>query len=139
MPCLRWKIRNMPTLPQLIPDAETLLALAPEELAFYVLRAAIQATQNNLTSLDSVIAPLHQRGRLGQVEYVYGQRYADIEIAVAEAWMWTHAIDAIESAAALIAASRRDTPGWPSELIANTSARSAAYMSRMETASRISE
>lgn len=78
----------MPSLPQLIPDAATLLALAPEELAFYVLQAAVQATQNNMTSLDNVIAPLHQRGRLGQVEYVYGERFADVEIAVAEAWMW---------------------------------------------------
>jgi hypothetical protein len=39
---------DVPDLPRLIPDADTLLALPPEELAFYVLRAAIDATHRTI-------------------------------------------------------------------------------------------
>jgi uncharacterized protein (TIGR02391 family) len=77
----------MPSLPQLIPDAETLLALAPEELAFYVLQAARHATQNNLTSLDYVFAPLQQVG--GQSGWQrYGNQFGEIQMAVSEDWAW---------------------------------------------------
>lgn len=78
----------MPALSQLIPDAEILLELPPEELAFYVLQAAMDGLRNDVTRLDAVFEPLRTRGPLGQLLPFYGQRQNEVEIAVMEAWMW---------------------------------------------------
>jgi uncharacterized protein (TIGR02391 family) len=81
----------MPTLPQLIPDANVLLGLAPEELAFYVLRAARSAEQNGLLNLQPVVNDAQgaigiAHGRGGGV-YPQAQM-AEIEVALTEAWAW---------------------------------------------------
>jgi uncharacterized protein (TIGR02391 family) len=70
----------------LIPDAETLLALSPEELAFYVLRAVcppggtgsfhIQALHNELLGVAGA-TPAYPRHVLDE-----------IEVAIQEAWQW---------------------------------------------------
>jgi uncharacterized protein (TIGR02391 family) len=70
----------MARLFELIPDAETVLALAPEELAFYVLQAARDTVQNGLCNAQGVTNPLGQ--------YAQQQRLGELEIAVLEAWAW---------------------------------------------------
>jgi uncharacterized protein (TIGR02391 family) len=77
----------MTGLAQLIPDTETLLALPPEELAFYVLQAAMGAQRNGAMRLDSVLEPLRSRGPLGELKFFY-QRQDEVHLALIEAWMW---------------------------------------------------
>jgi uncharacterized protein (TIGR02391 family) len=81
----------MPTLTQLLPDANVLLALAPEELAFYVLRAARGAEQNGLLNLQPVVNDA--QGAIGIAHGRGGGIYpqaliAQIEGALTEAWAW---------------------------------------------------
>jgi uncharacterized protein (TIGR02391 family) len=71
------------TLFDLIPDADTVMALAPEELAFYVLQVARSNVQNGLMNLQSVI-PQEYPGRPSYP----AQKQADIEVAATEAWAW---------------------------------------------------
>jgi uncharacterized protein (TIGR02391 family) len=70
----------------LIPDAETLLALPPEELAFYVLQVIQQssAARNfHIQSIQNDVA-----GTAGRSP-AYPQQYLrEIETAISEAWQW---------------------------------------------------
>ena len=67
-------------LTDLIPDADALLALAPEELAFYVLQAARDNMQNRMCNPQSVV------NMLGQ--YPQQQLLGEMQVAVLEAWAW---------------------------------------------------
>ncbi len=71
-------------LKQAIPDVEVLLALAPEELAPYVLRHAIAARQNTNLHVQDVFSD-----RLYESPQGYpSARRAEVEVAVVEAWEW---------------------------------------------------
>jgi len=82
-------MRIMPTLPQLVPDADVLVALPPEELAMSVLVAANSGSQNGMFSRMSVSGPelLYGNGIPGPTVYPR-ERSAQIEEAVGEAWLW---------------------------------------------------
>jgi len=69
----------MPGLMDLIPDAETLLALAPEEIAFYVLKVASTTMQNRMCNPQYV---LNTTGNYA------AYRLNDVQVAVLEAWAW---------------------------------------------------
>jgi uncharacterized protein (TIGR02391 family) len=72
----------------LIPDAETLLALAPEELAFYVLLAAQQETVGGAAGLMNIDRVLPQIAG-SMIKPGYPAKYQEeAEIAVSEAWGW---------------------------------------------------
>jgi uncharacterized protein (TIGR02391 family) len=76
----------MKTLPQLIPDAEVLLALAPEELAPLLLKIAKDNRQNGLFHpqyLDS----MYENRSNGMPTYPNNRR-GEIHIAISEAWNW---------------------------------------------------
>jgi len=78
------------SLLDLIPDAETLLALAPEELAFYVLQAAQQETVGGaagLMNIDRVLPQITGANMVGRPGYP-PQFQEEAEIAVTEAWGW---------------------------------------------------
>ena len=77
----------MPGLAQLIPDAGTLLVLPPEELAYYVLLAAIDSQRNGAMRLEAVMEPLRSRGNLGVLKFFY-EREDEVHIALMEAWAW---------------------------------------------------
>ena len=75
-------------LQDLLPDATVLLALPPEELAFYILQAAKQSADGNgLMNLQTLQAQvtggLHGHGP----SYPPASR-AHVEIALAEGWQW---------------------------------------------------
>ncbi|MFN7400835.1 MAG: TIGR02391 family protein [Alphaproteobacteria bacterium] len=76
----------MTSLPQLIPDVEVLLALAPEELAPVLLKIAKDNGQNGLfhpQNFDS----MYENRYSGLPTYPHN-RQDEIHIAVSEAWNW---------------------------------------------------
>lgn len=79
----------MATLPELVPDVEVLLALAPEELAQSVLVAAQAAMQNGLFSALGVTGPeaLYGLGIPGPTVYPRAREHQITE-ALGEAWLW---------------------------------------------------
>jgi uncharacterized protein (TIGR02391 family) len=78
------------SLIDLIPDAETLLVLAPEERAFYVLQAAQHETIGGaagLMNIDRLLPQITGPTMIGKPGYP--SRYQEeAEIAVTEAWGW---------------------------------------------------
>jgi len=68
------------SLQRLIPDADTFLALPPEELAFYVLQAAQQASGG--------AGLLHIQGLHNQVGAYPANKQPQIQVALEEAWQW---------------------------------------------------
>jgi hypothetical protein len=68
------------SLQSLIPDADTFLALPPEELAFYVLQAAQQSSGGG--------GLLHIQGLHNQVGAYPGNKAPQIQVALEEAWQW---------------------------------------------------
>lgn len=68
------------SLQSLIPDADTFLALPPEELAFYVLQAAQEASGG--------AGLLHIQGLHNQVVACPGDKAPRIQVALEEAWQW---------------------------------------------------
>jgi hypothetical protein len=78
----------MATLEQLIPDAEVLLAFAPEELAQLVLEAAKRQLQNGMVQQSSLALITAGRGMAAYQTSPYTGREKEVELAVAEAWNW---------------------------------------------------
>jgi uncharacterized protein (TIGR02391 family) len=68
----------MPTLQQLLPDVDILVALAPEELAYYLLDVAKSQLQNGKAHPNN----------LRLVTTTFGQREGEVNQAVSEAWNW---------------------------------------------------
>lgn len=68
------------SLQSLIPEADTFLALPPEELAFYVLQAAQQSSGGG--------GLLHIQGLHNQVGAYPGNKAPQIQVALEEAWQW---------------------------------------------------
>jgi uncharacterized protein (TIGR02391 family) len=79
----------MPTLPELVPDVDVLLALAPEELAKPILLACRAAGQNGMFTAGSVIGDqaLHGMGIPGPAVYSRA-RASMISVATREAFQW---------------------------------------------------
>lgn len=75
------------SLLSLIPDAETLLALPPEEFAYYVLQAVMPRNPSANFHLQTVHAEISGGSFAHQPGYPQHQ-IAEIEIAVTEAWQW---------------------------------------------------
>jgi uncharacterized protein (TIGR02391 family) len=74
------------SLGRLIPDAQILLDLAPEELAFYVLQAAQKQHQGGMLHIQTLQNEI--RGSAGRTPpYPLGLG-PEIEVAVQEAWQW---------------------------------------------------
>ena len=71
---------------QLIPDAETLLQLAPEELAYSLLRVASTSLQNGLVHRNEVISINPQPGQ--ERPYRPANVEAQVELALMEALLW---------------------------------------------------
>ena len=71
---------------QLIPDAETLLQLAPEELAYSLLRVANTKLQNGLVHRNEVISINPQHGH--EPPYGPANVQAQVELALMEALLW---------------------------------------------------
>jgi uncharacterized protein (TIGR02391 family) len=79
----------MARLPELIPDIDALVGLAPEELAQVVLSSAHSLIQNHMFSAISVIGPEAIFGRGFPDEAVYPRgREAEVNEALGVAWLW---------------------------------------------------
>lgn len=75
------------SLARLIPDARLLLALPPEELAYYVLQAAQQSAQGGgLMTMQALHNEITGVG--GRAPAYPGVPYEQILTAVTEAWQW---------------------------------------------------
>jgi len=78
----------MPTLQDLLPDVEVVLALQPHELAPYVLEVVKSQMQHGQMCFGNLVfSSIHQ----ALPEYhrsPYGQRRVEVEQAAAEAWDW---------------------------------------------------
>lgn len=74
------------SLAQLIPDADLVLQLPSEELAFYVLQAAQQASS---TGRMNIQVPYNEvTGTGGRTPAYPPAARGKIEVAIAEAWQW---------------------------------------------------
>jgi uncharacterized protein (TIGR02391 family) len=89
---------HMVALIELVPDADVLCALEPEELGLQMLRAL---ASRDADTLDAFIGLAIRKGRNPPLRTHYsGERSAEIEQAIREAWAW------LEGAALLIPHSR---------------------------------
>lgn len=78
----------MPTLEQLIPDVDVLLALAPEELAPAVLEVAKSQIQNGTFNAESVSLVISGRGMAAYQTSPYQGHETEVALAIAEALNW---------------------------------------------------
>ncbi len=78
----------MPTLQELIPDVQVLLALEPEELAPYLLRVAKSHLQNGMIHPGNISHVTTGTGFVAQQHSPYRSNEAAVELAVAEALNW---------------------------------------------------
>ena len=78
----------MKTIAELIPDPEVLLALAPEELAFYLLKMARANIQNGIFHPNSITEPRSRIDVLPGTPQYPAQLAEEIELALKEAWHW---------------------------------------------------
>ena len=81
----------MTTLASFIPDADLLLVLPPEEVGASLLKLAAQNQQNGTFSLASIAGPdrLFGDGFSPMTGPAYPRhRAGEVELAVAEAWLW---------------------------------------------------
>ncbi|MBB5985730.1 TIGR02391 family protein [Sphingobium lignivorans] len=81
----------MTTLASLIPDEDLLLTLPPEEIGTHLLKLAAQNQQNGMFSLGGIAGPdrLFGNGFSPMAGPTYSRsQAAEVELAVAEAWLW---------------------------------------------------
>jgi uncharacterized protein (TIGR02391 family) len=79
---------QMPTLEELIPDIDVLLALAPEELAPALLQVAKSQIQNGMFNAESVSLVISGRGMAAYQHSPYEGHEQAVALAVAEALNW---------------------------------------------------
>ena len=82
---------SMKALASLIPDSDLLLVLPPEEVGVSLLKLAAQNQQNGMFSLGGIAGAdkLFGDGYNQVIGSAYSrQRAGDVELAVAEAWLW---------------------------------------------------
>jgi hypothetical protein len=78
----------MPTLQELIPDVDVLVALAPEELGWYLLRVAKSQLQHGIFAPSNLTLVTSGSGMAAHQHSPYGAREDEVELAAAEAWNW---------------------------------------------------
>jgi uncharacterized protein (TIGR02391 family) len=78
----------MPTIQQLVPDVDVLLALAPEELAPLLLRVAKSQLQNGVFSPSNVSLVTAGTGGTSEHQSPFVGREREAELALAEGWNW---------------------------------------------------
>jgi hypothetical protein len=78
----------MPTLQQLIPDVDVLLALAPEELAAPLLSVAKSQLQNGMVNLGNLSLVTVGSGMAATRQSPYVGREREVELALSEGWNW---------------------------------------------------
>jgi uncharacterized protein (TIGR02391 family) len=78
----------MPTLQQLIPDVDALLALAPEELAPYLLEVAKSQLQNGIFNPTNVSLVTAGAGMAATRQSPFVGREDEVELALSEGWNW---------------------------------------------------
>jgi len=76
----------MPTLQQPIPNVDVLPALAPEELAPYLLEVAKSQLQNGIFHPNNLTLTTVGSGMAAYQQSAYATRASDVELAVAEGW-----------------------------------------------------
>jgi hypothetical protein len=76
----------MPTLQQLIPDVDVVLALSPEELAPYLLEVAKSQLQNGIIEPNSLTLVTSGAGIGAYQHSPWGQHAKEVDLAVSEAW-----------------------------------------------------
>jgi len=78
----------MPTLQQLIPDVDVLLALAPEELAPHLLAVAKSQLQSGMIHLNNLSLVTVGTGMAATQQSPYVGREQEVELALSEGWSW---------------------------------------------------
>lgn len=79
----------MPWLQELIPDVETLVALAPEELGRALMSVASSMTQNGMFSPSALAANEVVQGYQERTRTFYSSHHTrEVSIALGEAWHW---------------------------------------------------
>jgi uncharacterized protein (TIGR02391 family) len=78
----------MPTLEQLIPNVDVLLALAPEELASSVLQVAKSQLQNGMFNAEGISLVIAGRGMAAYQTSPYQGHEEEVALAVTEALNW---------------------------------------------------
>jgi hypothetical protein len=79
---------NMPTLEQLIPNVDVLLALSPEELAFGVLQVAKSQLQNGMFNAETLALVTVGRGMVAYQTSPYQGHEQEVALAITEAINW---------------------------------------------------
>ena len=76
------------TIADLIPDPGVLLALAPEELAFYLLKLARANIQNGIFHPNSITEPRSRVDLMPGSAHYPAQLADEVELALKEGWHW---------------------------------------------------
>jgi hypothetical protein len=88
----------MATLQQLVPDVDVLLALAPEELAPYLLQVAKSQLQNGIFHPNNLTLVSSGVSMAAYQHSPYQNRAQEVELAVSEGWNWLRVQGLIVSA-----------------------------------------
>ncbi len=80
----------MTTLQKILPDVDVLLALAPEELAPYLLEVIKTQLQNGMCTLGNLTLVSLSGGTAAYQHSSYGAREKEITLATSEAWNWLY-------------------------------------------------
>jgi uncharacterized protein (TIGR02391 family) len=117
----------MPWLINLIPDADALCALEPDELGLRMLPALASWPPHQTLSCPDFVRSVVNRGASPVLQSQYPpQRGADVEIAIREAWAW------LEGAALLI-----EHPGFVSPNLIRLLSRRAQQLAKEPDARKV--
>jgi len=78
----------MPTVQQLVPDVDVLLALAPEELGAILLKVAKSQLQNGMVQLNNLSSVIVGVGMAATRQSPWVGREREVELALSEGWNW---------------------------------------------------
>ena len=77
-----------PQLDQLVPDADTLLAMSEEDLGHVLLKVAKSQLQNGMFFPDAVVKVTSGASMAAYPHLPFPGREREVEVALAEAWSW---------------------------------------------------
>lgn len=78
----------MPTIQQLVPDVDVMLALSPEELGGVLLKVAKSQLQNGMVHLNNLTQVTVGVGMAAMREGAWAHRQREVELALSEGWNW---------------------------------------------------
>ncbi len=78
----------MPTVQQLVPDVDVLLALSPEELGGVLLKVAKSQLQNGMVHLNNLSLVTIGTGMAATQQSPWVGRERQVELALSEGWNW---------------------------------------------------